>query len=156
MPAQPSAYNARMRVLLQRVSRAAVTVECERVAEIERGFLALVGVGHDDTAEAAAKLAAKTAKLRVFEDAAGLMNLALGDVGGAVLAVSQFTLYADTRKGNRPSFTDAAAADVGETVYGAYVEALRAAGVPVQTGVFGAHMQVDLVNDGPVTILLEG
>ena len=156
MPAQPSAYNARMRVLLQRVSRAAVTVECERVAEIERGFLALVGVGHGDTAEAAAKLAAKTAKLRVFEDAAGLMNLALGDVGGAVLAVSQFTLYADTRKGNRPSFTDAAAPDVGETVYGAYVEALRAAGVPVQTGVFGAHMQVDLVNDGPVTILLEG
>ena len=145
-----------MRVLLQRVSRAAVTVECERVAEIERGFLALVGVGHGDTAEAAAKLAAKTAKLRVFEDDAGLMNLALGDVGGAVLAVSQFTLYADTRKGNRPSFTDAAPPDVGEAVYGAYVEALRAAGVPVQTGVFGAHMQVDLVNDGPVTILLEG
>jgi len=144
-----------MRVLLQRVSRAAVTVECERVAEIERGFLALVGVGHGDSAEAAAKLAAKTAKLRVFEDDAGLMNLALGDVGGAVLAVSQFTLYADTRKGNRPSFTDAAVPEVGEAVYGAYVEALRAAGVPVQTGIFGARMQVDLVNDGPVTILLE-
>jgi D-aminoacyl-tRNA deacylase len=133
-----------------------VTVGCERVAEIERGFLALVGVGRDDTAEVAAKLAAKTAKLRVFEDEAGLMNLALGDVGGAVLAVSQFTLYADTRKGNRPGFTDAAAPAVGEAVYGAYVEALRAAGVPVKTGIFGAHMHVDLVNDGPVTILLEG
>jgi D-tyrosyl-tRNA(Tyr) deacylase len=145
-----------MRVLLQRVSRADVTVECERVAEIERGFLALVGVGHGDTAEAAAKLAAKTARLRVFEDDAGLMNLALGDVGGAVLAVSQFTLYADTRKGNRPSFTGVAPPDVGAAVYGAYVEALRAAGVPVQTGVFGAHMHVELVNDGPVTILLEG
>jgi D-aminoacyl-tRNA deacylase len=144
-----------MRVLLQRVSRASVTVGCERVAEIGRGFLALVGVGHGDTAEAAAKLAAKTAKLRVFADDAGLMNLALGDVGGAVLAVSQFTLYADTRKGSRPSFTGAAAPDAGEAVYGAYVEALRAADVPVQTGIFGAHMQVDLVNDGPVTILLE-
>ena len=133
-----------------------MTVGCERVAEIERGFLALVGVGHDDSAEVAAKLAAKTAKLRVFEDEAGLMNLALGDVGGAVLAVSQFTLYADTRKGNRPGFTDAAAPEVGEAIYRAYVEALRAAGVPVQTGRFGAHMRVDLVNDGPVTILLEG
>ena len=145
-----------MRVLLQRVSRATVTVECERVAEIGCGFVALVGVGHGDTAEAATKLAAKTAKLRVFEDDGGLLNLALGDVGGAVLAVPQFTLYADTRKGNRPSFTDAAAPDVGEAVYGAYVEALRAAGVPVQTGIFGAHLHVDLVNDGPVTILLEG
>ena len=145
-----------MRVLLQRVSRATVTVECERVAEIGCGFVALVGVGHGDTAEAATKLAAKTAKLRVFEDDGGLLNLALGDVGGAVLAVPQFTLYADTGKGNRPSFTDAAAPDVGEAVYGAYVEALRAAGVPVQTGIFGAHMHVDLVNDGPVTILLEG
>jgi D-tyrosyl-tRNA(Tyr) deacylase len=145
-----------MRVLLQRVRRASVTVECERVAEIERGFLALVGVGRGDTEVTAAKLAAKTARLRVFEDDAGLMNLALGDVGGAVLAVSQFTLYADTRKGNRPSFTDAAAPGVGEAVYGAYVDALRAAGLPVETGIFGAHMQVELVNDGPVTILLEG
>jgi D-aminoacyl-tRNA deacylase len=144
-----------MRVLLQRVSRAAVTVDGEHVADIERGFVALVGVGHDDTTKAAARLAVKTAKLRVFADAAGLMNLALGEVGGAVLAVSQFTLYADTRRGNRPSFTEAAAPEVGEEVYGAYVAALRAAGVPVETGIFGAHMVVDLVNDGPVTILLE-
>ena len=144
-----------MRILLQRVSRASVTVDGVRVGAIARGYLALVGVAHDDTAATAARLAAKTARLRVFADAAGLMNLALGDVGGEVLAVSQFTLYADARKGNRPSFTDAAAAEQGEVVYEAFVEALRAEGVPVETGVFGAHMQVELVNDGPVTILLE-
>jgi D-tyrosyl-tRNA(Tyr) deacylase len=144
-----------MRVLLQRVSRAAVAVDGVERGAVGRGFLALVGVVHEDDAAAARKLAAKTARLRVFADDSGLMNLALGDVGGEVLAVSQFTLYADTRRGNRPSFTDAAPPDLGETVYGAYVEALRAEGVPVQTGVFGAHMQVDLVNDGPVTILLE-
>jgi D-tyrosyl-tRNA(Tyr) deacylase len=144
-----------MRVLIQRVSRASVTVEGRRVAETGRGFLALVGVAHGDGRDAAARLAAKTARLRVFSDEAGLMNLALSDVGGEVLAVSQFTLYADARRGNRPSFVAAAAPEVGETVYEAYVEALRAEGVPVQTGVFGAHMQVELLNDGPVTILLE-
>ncbi len=145
-----------MRVLLQRVSRATVTVEGERVAGIDAGFVALVGVGHADTAETAGRLAVKTLKLRVFEDDAGLMNLALGDIGGRVLAVSQFTLYADTRKGNRPSFTAAARPEQAETVYEAYVAALRAAGAPVETGVFGTHMEVELVNDGPVTILLEG
>lgn len=144
-----------MRILIQRVSRASVTVGCERVAEIGRGYLALVGVTHEDTAATAGRLAAKTARLRIFEDDAGLMNRALADVAGEVLAVSQFTLYADARKGNRPSFTDAARPDQGEAVYAAFVEALRAEGVPVQTGVFGAHMQVQLVNDGPVTILLE-
>jgi D-aminoacyl-tRNA deacylase len=145
-----------MRVLVQRVSSASVSVEGEVVGAVGPGFLALVGVTHGDTDETAARLAAKTARLRVFGDAAGLMNLALLDVGGEVLAVSQFTLYADARKGNRPSFVAAAAPDVGEAVYEAYVAALRAEGVPVQTGVFGAHMQVELVNDGPVTILLEG
>ncbi|HEX5641109.1 MAG TPA: D-aminoacyl-tRNA deacylase [Thermoleophilia bacterium] len=144
-----------MRVLLQRVSRAAVAVDGAETGAVGRGFLALVGVTHEDDATAARRLAAKTARLRVFADDAGLMNLALGDVGGAVLAVSQFTLYADVRRGNRPSFTDAAPPDRGEAVYEAYVEALRAEGVPVETGVFGAHMQVELVNDGPVTILLE-
>jgi len=144
-----------MRILIQRVSRASVTVDGESVAAIGRGFLALVGATHGDSAATAARLAAKTARLRIFEDAAGLMNLALADVGGEVLAVSQFTLYADARRGNRPSFTDAARPAQGEAVYGAFVEALRAAGVPVQTGVFGARMLVDLVNDGPVTILLE-
>lgn len=144
-----------MRVLLQRVSRASVTVDGAERGAVGRGFLALVGVTHEDDPSAARRLAAKTARLRVFADGAGLMNLALGDVGGAVLAVSQFTLYADTRRGNRPSFTDAAPPESGEAVYEAYVEALRAEGVPVETGVFGAHMHVDLVNDGPVTILLE-
>ena len=103
----------------------------------------------------ATKLAAKTVRLRVFEDEAGFMNLALAQVHGEVLAVSQFTLYADTRRGNRPSFTQAARPEQGEAVYAAFVQALRAEGVPVQTGVFGAHMQVELVTDGPVTILLE-
>lgn len=144
-----------MRVLLQRVSRAAVVVDGAETGAVGRGFLALVGVAHGDDTAAAGKLAAKTARLRVFADDAGRMNLALGDVDGAVLAVSQFTLYADVRRGNRPSFTDAAPPECGEAVYEAYVEALRAEGVPVATGVFGAHMRVELVNDGPVTILLE-
>jgi len=144
-----------MRILIQRVSRASVTVGRERVAAIGRGYLALVGVTHVDTAATAAKLAAKTARLRIFEDDAGLMNLTLADVGGEVLAASQFTLYADARRGNRPSFTDAAPPEHGEAVYAAFVEALRAEGVPVKTGIFGAHMHVELVNDGPVTILLE-
>ena len=144
-----------MRVLIQRVERASVTVDSAAVAAIGRGYLALVGVTHGDSAATAGRLAAKTARLRVFADDAGLMNLALGDVGGGVLAVSQFTLYADTRRGNRPSFTDAAPPEQGEAVYEAFVEALRAEGVPVETGIFGAHMHVALVNDGPVTILLE-
>ena len=144
-----------MRILIQRVGRASVTVGRERVAAIGRGYLALVGVTHSDSAATAGKLAAKTARLRIFEDDAGHMNLALADVGGEVLAVSQFTLFADACRGNRPSFSDAARPEQGEAVYLAFVEALRAEGVPVQTGIFGAHMRVDLVNDGPVTILLE-
>jgi D-aminoacyl-tRNA deacylase len=144
-----------MRILIQRVGRASVTVGRERVAAIGRGYLALVGVTHGDSAATAGKLAAKTARLRIFEDDAGHMNLALADVGGEVLAVSQFTLFADACRGNRPSFSDAARPEQGEAVYLAFVEALRAEGVPVQTGIFGAHMRVDLVNDGPVTILLE-
>ena len=144
-----------MRVLIQRVGEASVSVDDREVAAIGRGFLVLVGVAHEDDAAAARALAAKTAKLRVFADEAGLMNRSLADVGGEVLAVSQFTLYADTRRGNRPSFTGAAPPEQGEELYEAYVAALRAAGVPVQTGVFGAHMRVALLNDGPVTILLE-
>jgi D-tyrosyl-tRNA(Tyr) deacylase len=144
-----------MRILFQRVSHAAVTVGHERVAVVGRGYLAFIGVTHGDSAATAGKLATKTARLRIFEDAAGLMNLTLADVGGEVLAVSQFTLYADARRGNRPSLTDAARPAQGEAVYEAFVEALRAEGVPVQTGIFGAHMVVELVNEGPVTILLE-
>jgi len=144
-----------MRILVQRVSRASVSIDGAAVARTGPGFLALVGVAHGDTPATAQKLAGKTARLRVFGDEAGLMNLSLLDTAGEVLAVSQFTLCADTRRGNRPSFTGAAAPDVGEAVYEAYVESLRAEGVPVQTGVFGAHMAVELVNQGPVTILLE-
>lgn len=145
-----------MRVLIQRVASASVRVEGRPVAVIDAGLLALVGVTHADSVETARKLAAKTIKLRLFGDEAGLMNKAIGDVGGEVLAVAQFTLYGNTRKGNRPSFTDAARPEQGEEVYEAFVEAVRAARVPVHTGVFGAHMHVELVNDGPVTILLEG
>ena len=145
-----------MRVLLQRVTHASVEVEQRIVGEIGAGLLALVGVGKGDTAATAQRLAAKTATLRVFADAERLMNRSIQDVGGAVLAVSQFTLYAETRRGNRPSFSEAAPPGQGEDVYEAYVAALRDIGVPVQTGVFGAHMKVALVNDGPVTIMLEG
>jgi D-aminoacyl-tRNA deacylase len=144
-----------VRVLVQRVQRASVAVDAAIVGAVDQGFLALVGVTHGDTESDAAKLAGKTARLRVFDDEAGLMNRSVVDVGGAVLAVSQFTLYADTRRGNRPSFTDAAPPEQGERVYEAYVAALRAEGVPVETGVFGAEMRVELLNDGPVTILLE-
>ena len=145
-----------MRVLLQRVESASVTVEGREVGAVGAGFLALIGVGPNDTPATAAALAAKVAALRVFDDGRGHMNLSLRETGGALLAVSQFTLYADTRKGNRPSFSGAAPPDLAEGLYEAFVAALRAAGVPVASGVFGAHMQVALVNDGPVTILLEG
>ena len=144
-----------MRVLVQRVTEAAVSIDGQTVGAIGRGFLCLIGVTHADGEQEARRLAAKTARLRVFEDADGLMNLALADVGGEVLAVSQFTLYADARKGNRPSFTGAAGPELGERLYEAFLAALRTEGVAVQTGVFGARMQVRLVNDGPVTLLLE-
>lgn len=144
-----------MRAVLQRVKRASVTVEGEVVAAIERGFLILVGVRVGDTEEAAAWLAQKIATLRVFEDAEGKFNLALGDVGGAALVVSQFTLYADARKGRRPSFTEAAPPETAEPLIARFADLLRAEGVPVQTGVFGARMLVEIHNDGPVTILLE-
>ena len=145
-----------MRVVVQRVRRPSVRVDDRDVAA-DRPRLPVAHRRHPRaTTEAEArKLAVKTARLRVFDDEAGLMNLALADVGGEVLAVSQFTLYADARKGNRPSFTGAAGPEQGERLYEAYVRAVRAEGVPVQTGIFGAHMQVELVNDGPVTILLE-
>jgi D-aminoacyl-tRNA deacylase len=145
-----------MRVLVQRVTQAAVTVDDREVATIGPGLLALVGITHGDTRETAARLAARTLKLRVFADDAGLMNRSLLDIGGELLAVSQFTLYADTRRGNRPSFTDAAPPEHGDDLYRAYVDAVAAAGVNVGRGVFGAHMQVAMVNDGPVTIMLEG
>jgi D-tyrosyl-tRNA(Tyr) deacylase len=144
-----------MRVVLQRVAHATVAVEGERVAKIGRGFLLLVGAGREDLEDEPERLAEKIANLRVFADDAGKMNLALGDVGGEVLVVSQFTLYGDVRKGRRPSWT--AAADPGPAAerVEALAVALEARGLHVGRGVFGAHMDVELLNDGPVTLVLD-
>jgi D-aminoacyl-tRNA deacylase len=144
-----------MRVLLQRVSRAEVRVHERVTGRIARGYLLLVGITHDDTEARAVKLAEKVAGLRLFPDAEGKMNLALGDVGGAVLVVSQFTLYGDARKGRRPSFIDAARPEVAIPLYERFITLLRGHGFPVETGEFGADMQVDLLNDGPVTLMLD-
>jgi D-tyrosyl-tRNA(Tyr) deacylase len=144
-----------VRALIQRVTEASVEVAGERVAAIGPGLLVLVAAGVGDAPEAAAGLAAKVARLRIFADADGRMNRSLLDVGGAALVVSQFTLYADVRRGNRPGFTDAAPHDVGSALVEAFAAALRDLGIPVATGRFGAHMQVRLVNDGPVTIWLD-
>lgn len=144
-----------MRAVLQRVARAEVSVNGERVASIGRGYLVLLGVTHTDDESDARYIADKIASLRLFEDEAGKINLGITNIGGEVLVVSQFTLYADCRKGRRPSFTDAAPPEMADRLYQRVAEMLREAGLPVQTGVFGAHMQVALVNDGPVTILLD-
>jgi D-tyrosyl-tRNA(Tyr) deacylase len=144
-----------VRALIQRVSEAAVEVDGERIAAIAGGLLVLVAAGAGDTPQAPAQLAAKVARLRIFADAAGRMNRSITDVGGEALVVSQFTLYADVRRGNRPGFTDAAPPEIGERLVDAFCAALRQEGVPVATGRFGASMQVALVNDGPVTIWLD-
>jgi D-tyrosyl-tRNA(Tyr) deacylase len=144
-----------MRALLQRVSRARVEVCGEVVGAIGAGLLVLLGVGRGDDAARAEALAAKVAKLRIFGDEAGKMNRSLCDVGGAALVISQFTLYADARRGNRPSYVDAAPPERAEEIYSHFVEALKRQGIEVATGIFGADMQVSLTNDGPVTLLLE-
>jgi D-tyrosyl-tRNA(Tyr) deacylase len=144
-----------MRAVVQRVTRAQVEVGGATVGAIGPGLLVLLGVAQGDTSADAVYLAEKTGGLRIFEDAAGKMNLALQDVGGAVLAVSQFTLLGDCRKGRRPGFTDAAPPDLADALYHDYVAALRTRGLTVATGVFQAEMQVHLVNDGPVTLLLD-
>lgn len=144
-----------MRAVIQRVTEACVDVDGNVVGTIGRGFLALIGVGRDDTEDDATTIAGKIAGLRVFNDAAGDMNLALADVDGAVLAVSQFTLHGDARKGRRPSFIDAAPGEAARPLFDRVVTLLRREGVEVATGVFGAQMRVSLVNDGPVTILLD-
>jgi D-tyrosyl-tRNA(Tyr) deacylase len=144
-----------MRAVVQRVSRASVAVDGEAVGTIGPGFLALVGVAVDDDERDADALAQKIGGLRVFEDAHDAMNLALADVGGSVLVVSQFTLLGDVRKGRRPSFVAAAGGEHAERLYERVAAQLRAAGIPVATGSFGAHMAVELVNDAPVTILLD-
>lgn len=144
-----------MRAVIQRVRSASASVDGELVGSIGKGFVVLLGVGMNDTERDAAWLAEKTANLRVFEDAEGKMNLSLLDVGGEALVVSQFTLYGDTRKGRRPSFTDAAPPDKADDLYQQYAEALGKCGVGVQTGQFRARMLVAIENDGPVTLLLD-
>jgi D-aminoacyl-tRNA deacylase len=144
-----------MKAVLQRVARAEVKVAGETVGRIERGLCVLVGVAEGDLDPDADTLAEKVMTLRIFEDDAGKMNLSVADVGGSVLAVSQFTLLADTRKGRRPSFTDAMQPAGAEKLFDRVCNALRTHGLRVETGRFGASMQVELVNDGPVTLLLD-
>jgi D-tyrosyl-tRNA(Tyr) deacylase len=144
-----------MRALVQRVSRASVSVDGAVVGAIERGLCVLIGVTHDDTEVEARKLADKVWNVRVFPDADGTMNLPLADAGGAALVISQFTLYGDTARGRRPSWIAAARPEQAEPLVDSFATALRDLGANVATGVFGADMQVELVNDGPVTLMLE-
>ncbi|MCZ6492327.1 MAG: D-aminoacyl-tRNA deacylase [Acidobacteria bacterium] len=144
-----------MRAVVQRVSRAAVRVNAETVGQIETGLVVLLGIAAGDTREAADYLAEKVASLRVFTDREGKMNLAVGEVQGAVLAVSQFTLYGDVRRGRRPSYIRAAVPEEAEPLYEYFLKALRGRGFPVESGVFRAMMELELVNDGPVTILID-
>jgi D-tyrosyl-tRNA(Tyr) deacylase len=144
-----------MRACLQRVTRAQVTVDGEIVGRIDRGMLVLLGVVQGDDETAARKLAEKIVSLRIFDDADGKMNLSLGDVGGAMLVVSQFTLAGDCRKGRRPSFDSAAPPDVAERLYEYFVRLVAEQKIPVATGRFRANMQVELVNDGPVTFVVD-
>ncbi len=144
-----------MRAVIQRVSRASVVVEGRVAGEIVAGLVVLLGVGRADNPESAAYLAEKIVNLRIFSDDAGKMNLSLLDVGGSALVVSQFTLYGDTRGGRRPSYIQAAPPEEANLLYQEFVGSMRGRGIRVETGVFQAHMQVELVNDGPVTILLD-
>lgn len=144
-----------MRAVIQRVSRGKVTVEGEVVGQIARGYVVLLGVSKEDTPEAADYVAEKVAGLRVFEDEQGKMNRSILEAGGAVLAISQFTLYGDVRRGRRPGFDQAGRPEVAEPLYQRFVEKLRGYGLTVETGRFQTHMEVELVNDGPVTILVD-
>ena len=144
-----------MKLVVQRVKQASVTVGGECISKIGYGLLVLVGVSHDDTPLDAGHLAHKTAKLRIFHDDDGKMNRSVEEVGGEVLAVSQFTLYGDCTKGNRPSYITAARPEQGESLFNEYVLALETLGLPAKTGRFAADMKVELLNDGPVTLILE-
>jgi len=144
-----------LRAIIQRVTRARVTVASRVAGEIQTGVLILLGVGRADTPESAEYLAEKIANLRIFADDAGKMNRSLVEIGGSAVVVSQFTLYGDTRGGRRPSYIQAASPEEANRLYEEFVRCLRSFGVQVETGVFQAHMEVELVNDGPVTILLD-
>ena len=144
-----------MRIVLQRVAHASVTVDEKVIGKIQRGFLLLVGVTHDDAMEDMEYLVRKIVQMRIFEDEEGKLNRSIQDIGGEILSVSQFTLYAETKKGNRPSFSKAAPGDVALEMFEQFNGLLRDTGIPVETGQFGADMKVDLLNDGPVTILLD-
>lgn len=144
-----------MRAVVQRVSRGRVLVEGQTIAEIGKGLVILLGIGPEDSQEQIHYLSEKIANLRIFEDQAGKMNLSLLEVNGEAIVVSQFTLYADTRKGRRPSFTGAAPPELANPLVERFAESLRTLGVSTQTGEFGAHMLVEIYNDGPVTILME-
>ena len=145
-----------MKFVIQRVNEASVQVDANTVGAIGKGFLVLIGVGNDDTKEVADKYLKKLLGLRIFEDENGKTNLSLSDVGGELLLVSQFTLYANCKKGNRPSFTEAGASELAEDLYNYIIDQAKKEVPVVQTGIFGAHMHVSLVNDGPFTIVLEG
>jgi D-tyrosyl-tRNA(Tyr) deacylase len=144
-----------VRSVIQRVTRASVRVDAQVTGEIGAGLLILLGVSRTDNQESSVYLAEKIANLRIFSDSAGKMNLSLTDIGGSALVVSQFTLYGDTRGGRRPSYLQAAPPEEANRLYEGFVSAMRGLGIKVETGVFQAHMQVELVNDGPVTILLD-
>lgn len=144
-----------MRVVIQKSLQSSVTIDQEITGEIEKGFVLLVGVTHEDTQEDADYCARKVAKMRIFEDEDDKMNLSLSQVGGEILSISQFTLFANTRKGNRPSFIDSARPDQAEALYDYFNDQLRNQGFKVETGRFGAMMQVSILNDGPVTILID-
>lgn len=144
-----------MRIVVQRVERAAVHIDESTVSQIGPGLLLFIGITHSDTEHEASMLARKIATLRLFEDGAGKMNRGLADVDGGVLAVSQFTLYADCKKGRRPSFTQAARPDIAQPLYDRFCQFLEDENIPVQRGVFQAEMKISLVNDGPVTVILD-
>ena len=144
-----------MRIVLQRVAHASVTVDEKVIGKIQRGFLLLVGVTHDDAMEDMEYLVRKIVQMRIFEDEESKLNRSIQDIGGEILSVSQFTLYAETKKGNRPSFSKAAPGDVALEMFEQFNGLLRETGIPVETGQFGADMKVELLNDGPVTILLD-
>ena len=144
-----------MRVLLQRVTHASCTVDHQCNGQIEKGYLALVGITHEDNIDIIEKMALEVINLRVFSDADDKMNLSLKDIGGSVLSVSQFTLYADCRKGRRPGFEKSAKPNQAQPLYEAFNEALQHEGINVATGIFGADMKIELLNDGPVTIMLD-